>query len=149
LNGAANVVYPGFPVIQTISGLAPGNHTIDIIDANNCTYSGNTIIQLITEPAQLTTSTNQTNVSCNGGNDGTATVTVGGGTPGYSYSWNSIPIQTTATATNLSAGTYVCTVTDANGCNTSASVTITELSPLTASATPNTSCTGGANGSIL
>ena len=44
---------------------------------------------------------------------GTATATPSGGTPGYTYSWSSTPIQTTQTATGLSAGiTYTCIDTD-------------------------------------
>jgi hypothetical protein len=42
------------------------------------------------------------------------------------YSWNTNPIQTSATATGLAAATYTVTVTDANGCVDSSPVTITE-----------------------
>src|SRR5204862_5328789 len=47
-----------------------------------------------------------------------------GGTPTYSYSWNTVPVQTTATATGLSAGNYIVTVTDGKSCQTTANVTI-------------------------
>ncbi|MBI1769648.1 MAG: SprB repeat-containing protein, partial [Bacteroidetes bacterium] len=52
-------------------------------------------------------------VSCNGGNNGTATETAAGGTPSYTYSWSSG--QTTSAVTNFSAGNYSVTVTDNNG----------------------------------
>ena len=55
-------------------------------------------------PCTLSTNSFVTNVSCNGGSDGTATATVTGGTPNYIYSWSDG--QTTATATNLIAGNY-------------------------------------------
>ena len=61
-----------------------------------------------------------------------ATVTPVGGTPAYTYSWNTFPVQTTPTATGLSAGTYDVTVTDVNGCDTTVSITLTEPVLLTA-----------------
>jgi gliding motility-associated-like protein len=65
-------------------------------------------------------------VLCNGGSDGTATATVTGGTAPYSYSWNTTPVQTTATATGLAAGSYIVTVTDADGCSNNQTVVISE-----------------------
>jgi PKD repeat protein len=53
-------------------------------------------------------------------------VMVTGGTGSYSYSWNTVPAQTTATASGLTGGTYTVTTTDANGCTDIASVTLTE-----------------------
>jgi hypothetical protein len=79
----------------------------------------------------------QTNVSCNGGNNGSATVTASGGTPPYSYSWSNG--QTTATATGLSAGIYTVTVTDANGLSYTDQITIT-VNPL-----PNVTVSNNAN----
>lgn len=86
-----------------------------------------------------------TDISCNGANDGTANVTPSGGLT-YSYSWNTTPVQTTASISNLAAGTYTVTVTeDASGCTTTATVTITEPGPLTA--VGQTSPTCGTTGS--
>ena len=58
--------------------------------------------------------------------NGTATVTVTGGDPPYTYLWNDAGAQTTATATGLPAGSYTCTVTDASGCITIVNVTVPE-----------------------
>ncbi|MCO5259825.1 MAG: gliding motility-associated C-terminal domain-containing protein, partial [Crocinitomicaceae bacterium] len=55
---------------------------------------------------------------------GTATASVTGGTAPYNYSWNTTPVQTVQTASNLSAGNYTVTVTDDAGCITTESVTI-------------------------
>src|SRR5438270_12135544 len=44
----------------------------------------------------------------------------------YTYSWNTVPVQTTATASGLSAGTYTVTVKDANNCTISSPVTISQ-----------------------
>lgn len=127
-------------------GLAAGTYTVTIKDANLCQTTQSFTI---TQPAALiATSAGQTDVSCNGGNDGTATVAVTGGTGLYTYSWAPMG-GTAATATGLTAGTYTVTVTDANGCTTTQSFTITQPTALiaTAAAKTNVSCNGGANGS--
>src|SRR5690606_12502547 len=89
------------------------------------------------------------NVSCNSGNNGSATASANGGTPGYTYSWNTVPVQTTATATNLPAGTYTVTVTDNNGCTDTAMVTIGQPNGLAATITgvTNVPCNPGSTGS--
>src|SRR5690606_7966777 len=91
----------------------------------------------ITEPGQLVAVVSaQTNVLCYGGNTGEATVSVTGGTPSYTYSWNTVPAQTGATATGLAAGNYTVTVTDANQITTDVTVTITESGIFSATITP-------------
>ncbi|MFH1321869.1 MAG: hypothetical protein ABII90_14615, partial [Bacteroidota bacterium] len=79
------------------------------------------------------------NVSCYGGNDGQATSTGQGVTP-FTFSWNTSPVQNTATAAGLSAGTYTVTVIDSVGCFGTISATITEPSTisLSISSTPST-----------
>jgi hypothetical protein len=76
----------------------------------------------------------QTNVLCFGEATGSATAVPTGGTAPYTYLWNTIPAQTTATVNNLSAGNYTVRVTDANGCIATANVSITEPGPITGSA---------------
>ncbi|MBK8848072.1 MAG: SprB repeat-containing protein [Bacteroidetes bacterium] len=68
---------------------------------------------VITATSSITCTTTRTNVSCNGGNNGTATVNSTGGS-GYTYLWSNA--QTNQTATGLIAGTYTVTVTASNGC---------------------------------
>ncbi|MFA5819915.1 MAG: SBBP repeat-containing protein [Bacteroidales bacterium] len=98
-------------------------------------------------PFAVTTS--QTNVSCNGGNNGTATANAaGGGTSLYTYLWNTAPAQTTQTATGLAAGSYIVTVTDANGTPSTASVTITQPSALNISTSGNTIICKGSDTTI-
>ena len=106
------------------AGLTAGLHTFTVTDANLCTT---TVGVTILEPAAiLNVTTTQTNVSCFNAATGTATVIPTGGTFPYTFSWNTTPIQTAATATGLSAGNYVVSVTDAAGCSVSANVTITQ-----------------------
>lgn len=133
----------------TATGLTAGTWTCTVTDANGCTATRNITI---TQPATALTSSlaTQTNVNCFGNSTGSATVAGNGGTTPYNYSWNTTPAQNTATANNLSAGTWTCTITDANGCTTVRNVTITQpgttLSASLASQT-NVNCFGNGTGS--
>ncbi len=95
----------------------------------------------------LMTAVSTTNVSCNGGTDGSVDLTVTGGTAPYTYVWNNS--ATTEDMTGLMAGTYEVTVTDANGCTATGSATVTEPTMLmTAVSTTNVSCNNGTDGSV-
>jgi len=87
----------------------------------------------------------QTDVLCFGGTNGTATVQPAGN---YTYSWNTVPVQTTQTATGLSAAGYTVTVTPPLGCPAQANVTILEPPALAlSSSVVNSSNCGSSNGS--
>src|SRR5439155_2479166 len=94
------------------SGLCAGNYTCTITDNTGATT---TTSVTITQPTAISSSVNPTNISCNGGTNGQATVTASGGTGTLTYNWTPSG-GTNATATGLGAGTYSCTITDANGC---------------------------------
>ncbi|OXA70842.1 hypothetical protein B0A67_14570 [Flavobacterium aquidurense] len=135
---------PSGGTAATATGLNPGNYTVTVTDANNCTTSQNFVI---TEPAPLVVSAgSQNDVSCNSETNGTASVNVTGGTGAYTYAWSPSG-GTSATATGLTAGTYTVTVTDANLCQATQSFIITEPVALTASiASTNVNCNGANNG---
>jgi gliding motility-associated-like protein len=142
-NGAGNTSN------ATITGLSAGTVNVTVTDAN---CSGTATINLVQPPAIVISLVNQTDVLCNGGNDGSLTVDATGGTPGpfgtgYTYNWSNG--QTGITASALAAGNYVVVVTDGNSCTASQAYTITEPSALsiTTSVTDAT-CYQGANGSI-
>ena len=80
---------------------------------------------------------------CNGPN-GSIALTVTGSSSPYTYSWNTTPVQTNATATGLAPGNYTCTITDANGCiNTyNGVVPLNNNAAITASANPVAVCPG-------
>ncbi|WP_427873899.1 MBG domain-containing protein [Flavobacterium sp. MMS24-S5] len=147
--GAGSYTYSWAPsggTAATATGLAAGTYVVTVTDANNCQ---DTQSFTLIEPATVLTTTAGTinNTSCYGGANGTATVIASGGTPNYSYSWNTNPVQTTATASGLSAGTYRVTVTDFFGCEAIRDFTISQ--PPALSITPsqtNVSCNGGTNG---
>jgi hypothetical protein len=135
---------PSGGTAATATGLAAGTYTVTITDANNCQATRSFTIN---EPTALTATTSQNNTSCNGGANGTASVTVSGGTPGYTYSWSPSG-GTAATASGLAAGTYTVTITDANNCQITRNFTITEPAILSATTSQiNVSCNGGTNGS--
>jgi gliding motility-associated-like protein len=98
-----------------------------------------------------TATTTHVDVACFGGNTGTATVIPSGGTGVYNYSWNTLPVQTSITATSLSAGTYIVTVSDGNSCTATATAIIAQpAAVLSGSITSqtNVSVPGGNNGSV-
>ncbi|MCS6992025.1 MAG: gliding motility-associated C-terminal domain-containing protein [Chitinophagales bacterium] len=114
------------PVTDSLlTGLGPGTYTVFITDANDCS---DTLMVTITEPSELSVGTTFTNESSFGAKDGSATAQASGGTPPYSYEWNTNPPQTGTTATGLGPGEYIVTVTDANGCKISDTVVLKSVS---------------------
>jgi gliding motility-associated-like protein len=133
----------------TATNLSAGNYTATVTDSNGCTSSAT--VSISPDPGGLSaTISSHTDVSCASTNDGSATVSVSGGTSPYSYSWSTSPVQTTATATNLAAGNYTVTVTDANNCTATATVAINQSNALTVTITSqtNVSCYGDFSGSV-
>ncbi len=131
----------------SVSGLSAGSYTVTITDNNGCTTSNSISI---TQPAVLVASVaSSTNVSCNGLSDGAATTSASGGTTPYTYLWNDANNTTTATVSGLPAGSYAVTITDNNGCSSTALVSITEPTALTSTitASSNATCNGLSNGS--
>ncbi len=131
---------------QTINVTSAGTYTVTVTNTSGCTgsVSANVSVSIINS------TTTNSNVSCLGGNDGTATIYPTGGTPNYSYNWSPSG-GNTATATNLVAGNYSVTIYDANSCTNVNYVTITEPSTAVSSlilSTTNPNCFGGNDGSI-
>lgn len=135
---------------QSISNLLPNvPYSVTVTDSKFCTK---TATATIAEPAVLSiASVNQSNISCYGVNNGSITLNVTGGTPQYNYSWDQ-GAGTSATASNLPAGAFNVTVTDANNCTTNGSYTITQPTALglteDVNAHVNPLCNGLSTGSI-
>ncbi len=145
-----NIDGGAYQVSGTFNGLAAGSHTVGVQDASGCTFSIPPVT--LTQPTSALggSITSQTNVSCNGGNDGSVTVAGSGGTSPYQYSLNGGAYQASGTFSTLAAGSYTVTVRDANGCTFDVPVAITEPTVLGGSITSqtNVSCNGGNNGSV-
>lgn len=111
---AYDYVVDGNSYSNSTVSLPAGTYTISVTDAHNCTSDAEVVT--ISEPTAITVSFSATGETAPNAFDGSATASPSGGTPPYTYSWDDPSSQTTATATGLTAGTYTCTVTDANGC---------------------------------
>lgn len=137
---------PSGGTAATASALCPGLYSVQVTDANGCAVTGQV---LLTQPLPLTANVTDLDVSCFGACDGSATSTPVGGTPGYTYSW--APSGGTGqTTTPLCPGTYTATVTDANGCTTTGTATITQPPLLNTGAThTNVTCNGVCNGTAF
>ena len=158
--GASN---GGVEVINAVGGEAPytfiwsngnspnlenvsvGFYTVTLTDGNNCSITRTVYVPNLNAPEVVLDSL--ANVTCNGGNNGYASVTVTAGVTPYVFEWtNSSSVDTFAES--LSAGSYEFQVTDAEGCITLSSIEITEPTALSISATSaNTQCEQ-TNGSI-
>lgn len=146
-------IYGGSPYQYSpvFNNLPAASYVVTVTDSAGQT---DTVQITISEPAAtLTVSTplnKLSNVDCFGNNTGFIEAVVTGGTLNYSYSWNTSPVQTTALATGLIAGTYTVTVTDANGCTSQKTTTITEPAAIgiVATSTTNVDCFGNSTGSV-
>ncbi|HWB62547.1 MAG TPA: gliding motility-associated C-terminal domain-containing protein, partial [Chitinophagales bacterium] len=129
---------------QNRTGLSAATYNITVSDSYNCTVS---IATTITQPTQLTITGTSTNVQCNGGEDGSITITPSGGVLPYSFLW--ADNSTSQNRTGLVSGSYSVALTDSNACNATFITTITEPTALlpVASAT-EISCNGMADGAI-
>lgn len=127
----------------TFTGLAPDTYTVEVVDANSC---GPVVAGpfTISESTAITATTVKTDITCNGDNNGTITITASGGTPPYEYSFDDgVTFGATNTATNLAGGDYYLFVKDANGCMFADTVNIFEPDVLTITLNPtNPSCSG-------
>ncbi len=123
------------------TGLTAGQYNVTITDAKNCTNLDSVVL---TQPtAALSVTTSHTDVTCYNANNGTVTITIGGGTSPYTYQGNPIPAGN-STLNNLPPATYSGTVTDANGCTATVSEIVTQpgVQSVTMSNTNNI-CNGG------
>jgi gliding motility-associated-like protein len=141
----ANYTYQwsGGQTTVNASGLCAGTHTVTVTTYCNFTYTDTVTVPA---PPPLAVSAAQTNLTCNGGNNGSATATVSGGNPVYTYTWSPSG-GNSATATNLSAGTYSVVVTDTEGCTITQTFLITQPPLITATFTSTDATCGNADGS--
>ena len=129
---------------ETITFTATAGSSYLIYVTGHAGSQGNFELSVVCTPDCAFT-TSVTNVVCRNDRTGTATATPSGGVAPYTYTWNSIPPQFNQTAVGLGAGNYNVTVTDANGCSQSATVTITQpaLSVEVTATTGTIACAGG------
>lgn len=142
---------PNVSTTNSANGLAAGRYSVTASDANGCQ---NDTSFLITEPTDSTvfSSSTQTNVLCFGESTGSITVVPTGGALPYSavYNWNP-NVSTTNSANGLAAGNYSVTATDASGCQSDTTFTITQPTDsmtFGASIVTDVDCKGAITGQI-
>src|SRR5665213_3384268 len=135
---------PGNISGQNISNLSAGSYTVTISDSKGCSLTDSITVS---QPTPIILSTSSINSNCSLSN-GQASVTASGGTAGYTYQWSPSG-GNNSTASSLLSGGYTVTVTDGNGCVSTAGVMVNDnTSPVAAiSSISNVTCNGGADGS--
>ena len=131
---------------QDLNNVSAGTYVVNITDNNGCTSSGS---YTIGQPAlPLAISETHQDILCYGTSTGSINLTVSGGTAPYTFNWNNG--VTSEDQANIPAGTYSVTVTDANGCTSATTVTLSQLfAPLSLTQVhTNVACFMGNNGFI-
>jgi len=125
----------------SLTNLIAGTYTVTVTDANGCASLATVVIG---QPAAIVVLGSATNSAC-GASNGTATATVTGGTAPFTFTWSNG--GTTATVSNLPAGVYTVTVSDANSCTGTATTTVSQLlAPTVTIAKSDASCFGANDG---
>src|SRR6185436_10830123 len=127
---------------EDLAAVAAGTYDVTVTDANGCTATLSVTLNNANGPALSETHIDATCGSANGSVD----LTVTGGAAPYGYNWSNSAV--TEDLTNVAAGTYDVTVTDANGCTAALSVTINNANGPALSETHIDATCGSANGSV-
>ncbi|GAI22103.1 unnamed protein product, partial [marine sediment metagenome] len=131
---------------QTAVNLLPQTYTVTVTDANGCTATDNVTVNDLS--AGTASISSFSNVTCFGSCDGSATASIGGGTPPYSYLWDN-GAGTNVIASNLCPNPYTVTITDAYGCESVTNITITEPDTLSnIFDVENVNCFGACDGEL-
>ena len=137
----------GFTNSNTIQNIPAGSYDITVRDANMC--EGEITIDL-NQPDTLTTNLMGMDIGCFGDTDGGITSQSAGGTPPYNYTWDPPQVGNPTDLSNLVAGTYSLTLTDANDCVATSSATIIEPQPVNIDSivVADNACFGGSAGEL-
>jgi len=132
---------------QNLAGVVAGSYTVTITDANGCTLAQTFSV---TDAPALLSSVSGNNPDCFGNATGFALASAAGGTPPYSFTWSTTPVQTGIMGVKLSGDvTYFVTVNDGNNCQVVDSVRLVNPTPVTVVTVPvNVKCFQGNNGSV-
>jgi hypothetical protein len=131
-------------VINQITNVVAGNYTLTVTDDNGCTRIRNFVVQNTNGP--VLTLSNQTNVSCYAGSSGALDILVTDGVSPYSYLWSNGAV--TQDISNITAGDYTVTITDANGCVANQQFTVTQNDSIVVQSTIVDANCGQNSGSI-
>lgn len=131
---------------QDLLNILAGNYNVTVTDDNGCTTTNSAVVN---EPAAAVANTATVNdVSCFLGNDGAILLDVFGGTPPYTYSWNS-GTYVSEDISNLTQGPYAVDITDAKGCVLTKSYTVQQPTAISTTLIPSAVlCNGTSTGAI-
>jgi gliding motility-associated-like protein len=137
----------------TFSNLSVGTYDVTVIDGNSCSITqSNIIVNNASAIAIDNANTIVTDVSCNGGSDGSLNIAVTGGQPTIQYSIDGgVTYQTSSIFSNLTANTYTVTVLDGNSCSATSNFTINEPPALVINSITvddNVHCNGSNEGQV-
>jgi len=141
LNNITHQLIGGTSSFNTTIGLTAGDYPFTLTDNNGCIFNDTITIN---EPESIITTAILTPVSCNGYSNGTAILTITGGTSPYLQNWGA------SNSSALISGYHYFTITDDNGCINNDSILITE--PITLAVSEiitNISCNGLSDGSVI
>jgi gliding motility-associated-like protein len=129
MNGTAPFTYAwsNGEATEDITGLIAGTYSVLVSDASGCSWSDTLIIDAPTAlvvTADVLVHGNGYNISSPGASNGAIALSVSGGTAPYSYAWSNGAWSAGVNA--LAAGTYTVLITDANGCTTTMTFTLTD-----------------------
>lgn len=144
---------------EDVSGLEPGHYDVVVTDMNGCSTTASFQLEAPTVmTASLSTHDfNGSEVSCSGSSDGSIALHIDGGTAPYTIAWTGPGgfIASGDSLYDLAAGSYTASITDANGCSTATSITLTApatidlgLDAAVFGSGTGVSCSGGTDGSI-
>ncbi|MFT3884699.1 MAG: gliding motility-associated C-terminal domain-containing protein [Flavobacteriales bacterium] len=131
-----------------LQDLCAGTYFVRVTNGDGCVTQEPAVVS---EPDPIVANLSTTPVTCSGACDGTATVGPTGGAGGYAFDWEPDPPNGDGgpQATDLCAGTYQVTITDAAGCSIVQGVIILGPTPITAVAVVGPiTCNGACDGSI-
>jgi len=162
--GSPGYVYSwngGAFAIEDLNTLPAGNYNVTVTDINGCIITDQiTLVQppVVTVTTTVTSNYNGQDISCLGASDGAVSSTPVGGTVPYGYSWTNIGgtvVGNTQNVNGLPSGDYTVLVTDANGCTTTAPITLVDPPALVADGVVSSdyngqdvSCFGATDGTI-
>jgi hypothetical protein len=130
-----NIATITFQIVATASDT--GYHTITLTATDDGAPAETTIVSLTVFIGLPVAMVSVTEPTCNGGCNGEAIVAASGGSGVYTYSWSTVPAQTSATATGLCAGIYTVLVSDGNGCSAIQYAAVNESSGIYVSLSAN------------
>ena len=129
---------------NSISNLSPGTYRVTITDDNGCQAKDSIVVSATNVPFTVTATGSTTSCSSN---TGTVSVVASAGNAPYTYLWANN--STSSQITNLGAGNYRVTVTDAHGCTTTATGAVTTPNgPTATDQASDATCFGSPTGSV-